>query len=53
LDPRIASWFEEQEDLALAKLAAEEVEKRATAWIKELPPQTRELVEEVSQLVIS
>ena len=53
LDPRIASWFEEQEDLALAKLAAEEVEKRATAWIRELPPQTRELVEEVSQLVIS
>jgi hypothetical protein len=28
-------------------------QKRATAWIRELPPQTRELVEEVSQLVIS
>lgn len=48
LDQRIVSWFEEKEDLALAKLAKEEAEKQATAWIKELPPQTRDddLVEE-------
>ena len=52
LDPIIASWFEEQEDLALAKLVEEEAEKQATAWIRELPPQTRELEEEVKQLVI-
>jgi hypothetical protein len=47
LDPMIASWFEEQEDLALAKLTEEEAEKQATAWIRELPPQMRDLEEEI------